>query len=218
MCDRSLSQKQALRRAFGCGVRIFHCMVHIGRNIKRNAGTNSALSSLFWRMRSERSEESGRRFLSALRQRHDTKPSAFTTRLLNAVECFLPPMVDDVLKAQIFPQLSDLETMDIAAFDVASVEEHRAFSTLLSLKRLPVFCHDVFSRDNTNVIECFFSVLKRRTPDENATLLDVFKALDFSEEMQLRKRDPSVPTLPRELKAVSDVFIPSDVQGVLTKP
>ena len=98
-----------------------------------------------------------------------------------------------------------------------SVEEHRAFSTLLALKQLPAFCHDVFSRDNTNVIECFFSVLKRRTPDENATLLDVFKALDFSEEVQLRKRDHSVPTLPHELKAFFDVFIPSDVQGVLTK-
>ena len=67
------------------------------------------------------------------------------------------------------------------------------------------------------MIECFFSVLKRRTPDENTTLLDVFKALDFSEEVQLRKRDPSVPTLPHELKAFFDVFIPSDVQGVLTK-
>ena len=217
MCDRSFSQKRVLRRAFGCNVRIFHFMVHIGRNIKRNAGANSPLSSLFWRMRSERSEESGRRFLSALRQRHETKPSAFTAQLLNAVESFLPPMVDDVLKARIFPQLGILETIDITAFDVVSVEERRAVSTLLALKRLPVFCHDVFSRDNTNAIECFFSVLKRRTPEENATLLDVFKAFDFSEEVQLRKRDPSVPTLPHELKAVLDVFIPSDVQGVMTK-
>ena len=202
MCDRSFSQEQALRRAFGLGFRVFHCMVHIGRNIKRNAGTNSALSSLFWRMRSERSEESGRRFLSALRQRHDTKPSAFTTQLLNSVESFLPPMVDDVLKGCIYTQLTVLETIDMAVFDVASVEEQRAFSTLLASKQLPAFCHDVFSRDNTNVIECFFSVLKRRTPSENATLLDVFKALDFSEEVQLRKRNPSVPTLPHELKAV----------------
>ena len=150
MSDRSFSQKQALRRAFGLCVRVFHCMVHIGRNIKRNAGPNSSLSSLFWRMRSERSEESGRRFLSALRQRHETKPSAFTTQLLNAVESFLPPIVDDVLKARIYPQLAVLETIDMEAFDVSSVEEQRAFSTLLALKQLPVFCHDVFSRDNTN--------------------------------------------------------------------
>ena len=127
------------------------------------------------------------------------------------------PMVDDVLKGSIYTQLTVLETIDIAAFDVSSVEEQRAFSTLLALKRLPAFCHDVFSRDDTNVIECFFSVLRRRTPIENTTLLDEFKALDFSEEVQLRKRDPSVPTLPHELKAVLDVFIPSDVQGVLTK-
>ena len=53
-CDRSFSQKQAIRRAFGCGVRVFHCVVHIGLNIKRNAGANSPLLSLFWKMRTER--------------------------------------------------------------------------------------------------------------------------------------------------------------------
>ena len=164
VCDRSISQKQALRRAFGCSVRIFHCVVHIGRNIKRNAGANSSLLSLFWKMRYERSEESGRRFLGALRERHETKPSVFTTQLLSTLESFLPPMVDGVLKAPIFPQLGVLETIDMEAFDVASVDEHRAFSTLLALKRLPVFCHDVFSRDNTNAIECFF----QRDQEENA--------------------------------------------------
>ena len=115
-------------------------------------------------MRYERSEESGHRFLGALRERHETKPSVFTTQLLSTVESFLPPMVDGVLKAPIFPQLGVLETIDMEAFDVASVDEHRAFSTLLALKRLPVFCHDVFSRDNTNAIECFF----QRDQEENA--------------------------------------------------
>ena len=79
---------------------------------------------------------------------------------------------------------------------------------MTALKRLPVFCHDVFARDNTNVIEGFFGLIKRRVPDENATLLDVFKAFDFSEEVALRNGDPSVPTLPDELKAVLNIFIP----------
>ena len=59
-------------------------------------------------MRTERSEESGRRFLSALRQRNETKQTPFTLQLLNAVESFLPEMVDEFLKARIFPQLAVL--------------------------------------------------------------------------------------------------------------
>ena len=65
---------------------------------------------------------------------------------------------------------------------------------------------------NGGATECFFNLIKRRVPDENATLLDVFKAFDFSEEVALRNGDPSVPTLPDELKAVLNIFVPSDVQ------
>ena len=95
---------------------------------------------------------------------------------------------------------------------MATIEEHRVVSTLTALKHLPVFCHDVFARDNTNKIEGFFGLIKRRVPDENATLLDVFKAFEFSEEVALRNGDPSVPTLPDELKAVLNIFVQSDVQ------
>ena len=75
------------------------------------------------------------------------------------------------------------------------------------MKAIPAFFDDVLSRDNTNTIEGFFSLAKRRMPRENPTLLDVFKAIDYTEAVQMARADPAVPTLPAELATFLKRFI-----------
>ena len=51
MCDRHYAQRKAITIAFGDSVHIFHCCVHIARNIANNVGQNTQLIKHFWEMR-----------------------------------------------------------------------------------------------------------------------------------------------------------------------
>ena len=103
MCDRCPAQSIALKRAFGADATVLHCSVHIGRNIKQNAGQNSELLSRFWAMRQQRTAEAEESFVASLRQLHAARRSNFTTSLLNALDTFLPSKTDIFLKRPVFP-------------------------------------------------------------------------------------------------------------------
>ena len=47
VCDRHFGQRKAIREVFGNGVSIFHCCVHIARNIRCNCGPNTDIQSRF---------------------------------------------------------------------------------------------------------------------------------------------------------------------------
>ena len=48
MCDRHYAQHKAITIVFGDSVNIFHCCVHIARNIANNVGPNTLLTKQFW--------------------------------------------------------------------------------------------------------------------------------------------------------------------------
>ena len=132
------------------------------RNIRVNCGANSALSSAFWEMRFRRTPEAEERFLETLQRVHAAKRSLFTTHLLQQVDTFLPSRVDAALKKTKFPELQAARSLDLSMFHV-SCEYHR--KALAVLKRMALVDDvelDIFTADNTNVIESYFSVVKRR--------------------------------------------------------
>ena len=91
ICDRHAAQSRAISEVFGASVNVFHCCVHVGRNIRDNAGANSELSSSFWEMRFRRTPEAEAHFLETLQRLHTAKRSLFTTHLLQQVDSFFPP-------------------------------------------------------------------------------------------------------------------------------
>ena len=90
MCDQCYAQSIALKRAFGVDATVLNCAIHIGRNIKQNAGQNSELPSHFWAMRQQMTAEAEESFVVSIRQLHVARSSNFTTSLLNALDTFLP--------------------------------------------------------------------------------------------------------------------------------
>ena len=106
MCDRHYAQSKAIRAVFGDGVHIFHCCVHIARNIKSNTGCDGGLVSKFWAMRFKRTEEAEEQFISSLRRMHSAKKSVFTSQLLESADTYLPSKVDPVLSQYVSPMFT----------------------------------------------------------------------------------------------------------------
>ena len=98
MCDRHFAQRRAISHVFGDDAHIFHCCVHVARNIKANTGQNSTLASQFWAMRFRRTKAAEDAFIATLERYHDAKRTVFTTQLLNALDSFLPSKVDAALQ------------------------------------------------------------------------------------------------------------------------
>ena len=197
--DRCPAQSLALKRVFGADATVVNCAVHIGRNIKQNAGQNSELRSRFWAMRRQRTAEAEESFVASLRQLHAVRRSNFTTSLLNALEAFLPSKADPFLKCPVFPSVHRLKSVDLSAFAPTTPAGLRAKQTLVELQSVADVFEDVFSRDNTNSIEGYFGIIKRRLKKNTSTLLDLFNAVDFTEASALARSDPARPRVPPDL-------------------
>ena len=74
------------------------CCVHLARNIGKNTGSNSTLTSLFWKMRYERSVVSETAFLNHLDRMHPSNKSMFSSHPPNSTESFFPSVIDNLLK------------------------------------------------------------------------------------------------------------------------
>ena len=81
---------------------------------------------------------------------------------------------------------------------------------LAELQSVPDIQENVFSRDNTNSIEGYFSIVKRKLKKNTSTVLDLFNAIDFTEAAALASCDPGRPFVPPELsRCIVHVISPS---------
>ena len=195
MCDRHFAQRRAISIVFGQDVNIFHCCVHVARNMKTHTGPNSTLVTSFWKMRFTRTTESEEQFIDTLNRHHTSKRTVFTFHLVNSLDTFLPSKVDAVLKRPIFPELMAIDG-DVLANPVASDGVRRAVAILRRLLVVDRVFVDVFSIDNTNTIESFFNVVKGRMTKEMPTLVDVFQSITITEEIALARRNPASIQIP----------------------
>ena len=216
MCDRHYAQRKAITIAFGDSVHIFHCCVHIARNIANNVGQNTQLIKHFWEMRYARTRESEATFMETLNRIHRAKSSTFTAHLINSVDSFLPSKVDPVIKRSLFPELARFRTMDLKGpFDCTQTTK-RVLNVIDTLRCVGDVETDVFSLDNTNTVEGYFSMIKRRIAHTTKTLIDMYNAVDYSERIALASHNPSQPVLPSKLTLGLSFVLSREVQRVLT--
>ena len=215
ICDRHSAQSRAISDVFGASVNVFHCCVHVGRNIHDNAGSNSELSSSFLAMRFRRRPESEAHFLETLQRIHASKRSLFTTHLLHQVDTFLPSRIDAALKRSIFPVPREARTLDLSHFSVGSERHLRVLTVLQRMTLVDDVVCDIFTVDNTNVIESYFSVVKKRLCGTTHTLLDVYNAVDFTEVSALARNNCFAARLHTQLHDCLAIVVSPNVHNVL---
>ena len=177
VCDRHYGQRRAILDVYGVGGRIFHCCIHVARNIASNDGPNSDLASRFWEMRFQRTPETEARFLEALDRLHAARHSMFTTQLRRHVDAFLPSRLDPVLKQKMFPSLMRVRSLTLSNDQAENELKRRAFTILERLAQVEDTENDVFAVDNTNSIESHFNVVKLGLSCTYVRLLIVSKLL-----------------------------------------
>ena len=142
--------------------RVLNCCIHLGRNIKQNTGPNSELLSRFWAMRQQRTKESEDSFVDSLRRLHAARPSHFTTSLLNSLDAFLPSKTDCFLKRPMFSAVVEAKRFELTACCPSTPHGIESKLILAEIQSVDDVYENVHSRDNTNTIEGFFSIIKRR--------------------------------------------------------
>ena len=185
MCDRHFAQQRGITLAFGSGVHIFHCCVHVARIITGNMGPCSSLARDFWKMRYERTSDAEARFMTTLNKVHNAKKSMFTSHLINSVDSFLPSKVDPFLKQKTLPELEVFHSLDISGSLKQCSAIERVVAIVSIIKSIEIPETVVFTVDNTNTIESYFSMLKRRLQLPTSTVVDVFDAINYIEECVL---------------------------------
>ena len=181
MCDRHFGQRRAIREVFGSGVSVFHCCVHIARNIRTNCGPNTTLHRAFWEMRFKRTQEAEASFIQTLERINASRKTTFTTELLNSLNSFVPSAVDPILKKPTFPSLLALRGIDTSSFITDTPRKRRVVALVRCLQQAECPDADVFALDNTNAIEGYFNGIKRRMQVSPLTLLDIFRAVDSTD-------------------------------------
>ena len=73
-----------------------------------------------------------------------------------------------------FQSLPPLKVVDLSQFCPVTQREDRAKQILFELQNVPDIHEDVFSKDNTNSIEGYFSIIKSRLKKNTSTLVDNF--------------------------------------------
>ena len=215
MCDRHHAQRKAISQVFGPTVHILHCCVHVGRNIVNNTGQNSTLSKLFWKMRYTRTAESEAMFLDALKKLHLSKKTTFSTRLFNSVDSFLPSKIDQDLKRETYPELDLFKTMDLNRPIKCCQSCDRVVELITAFSCVQVEEPAIFSLDDTNTVEGYFSLIKQRLARPINTLRELFKTINYTEELSLALHNPSQPSLPESLVFALSFIISPVVQRVL---
>ena len=190
MCDRHFGQRRAIPEVFGSDVSVFHCCVHIARNIRANCGPNTTLHKAFWEMRFKRTVEAEASFIQTLEKINASRKTAFSTELLNSLDSFVPSSLDPVLKKPKFPALLDLRGIDTGSCVPDTDRKRRVVALVNAIKQAECPDADVFALDNTNAIEGHFNGIKQRMRVSPLTLLDVFRAVDSTEGTVLASWSP----------------------------
>ena len=216
VCDRHFGQRKAIREVFGDGVSIFHCCVHIARNIRSNCGPNTNILSRFWEMRYKRTQAAEEAFVQALRRLHKSRNSLFTAELINSLASFVPSALDPILRKTVFPALCSLLDFDVDKYAVNTDAKARAVALIKSLDAVDRVDVDVFSVDNTNVVEGYFNGIKGRMRTSPLTLLDVFNAVDMTERTVLASGSPFATKLPSSIRECILRVISCNVLNVIS--
>ena len=216
MCDRHFAQKNAIVNVFGGGVHVLHCCVHIARNIKSNTGRGGGLASDFWAMRFKRTTEAEATFLAGLRRMDRLKKSAFTKHMLDATDSYIPSIVDPVLLPFLEPLFIFPSGVVLSDIPLATEQKKRAWRIVGMMRLIDQTPESVFSIDNTNTVESYFSVIKGRINKTTSTLADVYKSVNFTELSVLAARNPASPTLPDTVVDVLLTVVTRDVVNVLS--
>ena len=116
-----------------------------------------------------------------------------------------------------FPSINRAKTIDISVFTADTIEKKNALEVLQTLKEIPAPSTNVFTRDNTNAVEGYFSVVKRRITSSAPTLVNVFEAVDFTERCVMAQRNPASLTLPDGLSGFLLWILTKDVLAVMSR-
>ena len=130
---------------------------------------------------------------------------------------FIPPIENGPChKKNNFPELACFSAMDLKCSFGEGQQTKRALDVVNVLRCVGVVEPDVFSLDNTNTVEGYFSMIKRRLAHTTKTLIDLYNAVNYSEEIALASHDPSQPVLPDKLTQGLSLVLSSEVQRVMT--
>ena len=168
MCDRHFAQRRAIKDVFGESVSVLHCCVHLARNMKSNCGANSDLVSKFWEMRYRRTKEAEEAFVLTLQRLHEVGKSLFTTELLNSLPSFIPSQVDQVIKKELFPALTVLRNLSKKYTIVDTAANGIVLLLFKGHVEVGPIESDLFTLDNTNVIEGYFNGIKTRIQKQSS--------------------------------------------------
>ena len=125
-------------------------------------------------------------------------------------------MVDPVIKRSVFPELARFNAVDLKGAFVQSGRVKRAVEVIGVLRGVGDVETDVFTLDNTNTVEGHFSFIKRRQAHTTKTLIDLYTAINYTEELALASHNPSQPVLPSKLAYGISLVISREVQRVMT--
>ena len=109
-----------------------------------------------------------------------------------------------------------MRSITISSFTVDTIDKEKAIDIVRVLKEVTVEDNDVFSLDNTNPVEGFFSVIKRRLTSTTPTLFNVFETIDFTERCVMAHHNPASPALPDRLSKFILTVVTRDVLNVMT--
>ena len=181
-----------------------------------NTGHGSTLLRDFWNMRFARTSESESKFLATLNKVYNTKKTLFTTHLVNSVNSFLPSIVDPFLKRKVLPELEAFHSIDLRGpfFHHKNVEH--VLLIVNTIRSVEVPETDVFALDNNNTTESYFSMIKGRLQLQTRTLVDVFNAVNYTEQRALAMHNPAQPSLPEELIRGLSMVLSREVQRVMS--
>ena len=105
---------------------------------------------------------------------------------------------------------------DLSSVVIDTPVKERVFNILDQMIHVLPFPRDVFSLDNTNTIEGYFNIIKKRVPLKTATLLDINKAVTFTEESALASNHPNSQILPVTLVDCLTYVVSMEVLSVMS--
>ena len=155
-------------------------------------------------------------FVQALQRLHKSRKSIFTAELLNSLASFVPSSINPVVRKAAFPALCLLKDFDVDGHVADTDAKARAMALVQCLKGVGSVDVDVFSVDNTNVVEGYFNGIKGRMRANPLTLLDVFNAVDSTERTVLASGSPFSTKLPSRITECILHVVTHNVLNVIT--
>ena len=92
----------------------------------------------------------------------------------------------------------------------------RVTDMIATFRSVQVVERDIFSLDNTNTVEGYFSIIKKRLAHPTKTLVDLYNTVTYTEEVALAEHNPSQPSFPEMLTRGLSFVLSQEVQRVMS--